>query len=262
MSTAVSFSPSMSRLRTSWEYVKESFVPELKVLEEKNMLSETGPGELIWETKSKFVLKVPLSTGGFAVVKKYRRISKPAKYLLRPSPCGFEACNFSRFEALGIPLPELLAVGETRENFRLKTAFIITRFAENFMDGRAFAPGGKEREDSALMKEFLRRNVIELARCHDARIVHRGFTPANLMWKKRVSPDEKGNNLELLWIDLASCRKRPLFIVNALCCKELETLFGPLELSKEVREELIALYCGNRKKFPPAEKRLRKKLLN
>ena len=196
------------------------------------------------------------------MVKKYRRIPKPAKYLLRPSPCGFEACNFSRFEALGIPLPELLAVGETRENFRLKTAFIITRFAENFMDGRAFAPGGKEREDSALMKEFLRRNVVELARCHDACIVHRGFTPANLMWKKRVSPDEKGNNLELLWIDLASCRKRPLFIVNALCCKELETLFGPLELSKEVREELIALYCGNRKKFPPAEKRLRKKLLN
>ena len=262
MSTAVSFSPSLGRLRTSWEYVKDTFLPELKILEEKNMLSETGPGELIWETKSKFVLKVPLSTGGFAVVKKYRRIPKPSKYLLRLSPCGLEACNFGSFEALGIPLPELLAVGETRENFRLKTAFIITRFAENFLDGRAFAPGGKERENSAAMKEFLRRNVAELARCHDACIVHRGFTPANLMWKKRVSPDEKGNNLELLWIDLASCRKRPLFIVNALCCKELETLFGPLELSKEVREELIALYCGNRKKFPPAEKRLRKKLLN
>lgn len=262
MNTAVSFSPSFTSLRTSWEYVKEGFLPELKLLEEKGLLSETGPGEMIWETKSKYVLKVPLSTGGFAVVKKYRRISKPAKFLLRLSPCGLEACNFGRFEKLAIPLPELLAVGETREFFRLKTAFIITRFAEGFLDGRAFAPQGKFRENSALRKEFLRRNVMELAQLHDARILHRGFTPANLMWKERAVPDDKGHRLELLWIDLASCRKRPYFIINALCAGELEMLFAPLELTRELREELIVLYCGTRKKFPPKETGLRQKLLN
>ena len=262
MSTAADFSPSFNRLRTSWEYVKEGFLPELKMLEEKNMLSETGPGEQIWSTKSKFVLKVPLSTGGFAVVKKYRKITRPSKYFFRLSPCGLEAFNFSCFKRLDIPLPELLAVGETRKNFHLKTAFIITRFAENYRDGRAFAPQGEFRERTELMKEFLRRNVMELARCHDAHIIHRGFTPANLMWKERPSSDENGNQLDLLWIDLASCRKRPYFMINASCIRELSMLFKPLNLAEELRAELIALYCASRHHSPPVEAKLRKKLLN
>ncbi len=250
---------SLKRIRTSWSWVQENFLPELKILAENNMLSETGPGEQIWSTRSKFVLKVPLSTGGFAVVKKYRKIAKPIKYLLRLSPCGLEACNFARFKKLGIPLPELLAVGETRKNFHLKTAFIITRFAEGFRDGRDFAPQGKFRDKSTLLKEFLRRNVIELARCHDAHIIHRGFTPANLMWKELAATDINGNRLELLWIDLASCRRCPYFIINRLCAKELARLFTPLELSEELQRELIALYCATRQKDPPQEKMLCKK---
>ncbi|MBO4631703.1 MAG: hypothetical protein J5858_07245 [Lentisphaeria bacterium] len=44
---------------------------------------------------------------------------------------------------------------------------------------------------------------------HDAGIYHRGFTPANELWRRRPAPDQNGNQLDIIWIDVASCRKLP-----------------------------------------------------
>jgi hypothetical protein len=246
MNTAVSFSPSFTSLRTSWEYVKEGFLPELKLLEEKGLLSETGPGEMIWETKSKYVLKVPLSTGGFAVVKKYRRISKPAKFLLRLSPCGLEACNFGRFEKLAIPLPELLAVGDTRKFFVLKDCFIITGFADGYRDGRDFFGTGILAQDQTLQQEFLRRNLEMLAFCHQHGIWHRGFTPFNLLYKLKDSPDANGNALDIIWIDVASCRKK-LFVNPALTAKDIGYLLRYFRFPDEIKMQYLEFYARKRR---------------
>ena len=245
------FTPEMRRLSSSWRYVKPSFAAVFDELEARGELSENGSGKNIWGTRSKFVLKISLPDGGAAAFKGFHRISRPWRFVLRPSLCGFEAENFSRAAALGIPVPELLAVGDERCFFRLKNAFLMTRFAEGFRDGRDFMPGGIMAADLPARDEFLRRNLEFLARFHDAGLLHRGFTPANLMWNLRSIPDGSGNRLELLWIDLASCRRRPLFIINRLCADELNRCFAPLELSAEKTGELVKFYCSARKRSVP-----------
>ena len=259
---AAAFCPSMRRLSSSWCYVKDSFFKEFETLEKRGELSESGSGEMIWDTGNKFVLKIALDDGSSVVYKSFRNVVKPAKFVLRPSPCGFEAHNYSLIGALGIPVPELLAAGDTRKNFILEKAFLITRFAEGFFNGRQLLKGELFQERSDLMEELLRRNMPLLARCHDGGIIHRGFTLANLMWKELPQPDSKGNKLELLWIDFGSCRRRPLLLLNSLCHLDLALLFKHPDLSKEQKAELIELYCASRKKLPPRASVVKKRLLS
>ena len=253
---AEKFSSSMRSLAGSWEYFRQDFAPEFERLRQEGALLEGGPSEKIWETKSRFVLKVPLSQGGFAVYKRYRRIERPSRFMLRPSPCGFEAYNYQLLGELGIPLPELLAAGDTREHFRLRTAFIMTKFAEGFRDGREFLPGGALAEEKELRTEFISRNFRLLARCHDACVLHRGFNPANLLFKVRSAPDEAGNRLELLWIDLASCRRRPRFLVNFLIVHDFRQFFRFFDFSEEEKKTFLDGYCRARKVSPPGLARL------
>ena len=245
------FDRSMRRLAGSWQYCRRDFAPVLQRLIREGLLREEGPSEKVWETKNRFVLKVSLGEGRFAAYKRYRKISRPRKFMLRPSPCGFEAFNYQFLKDLGIPLPGLLAAGDTREHFRLRTAFIMTEFAEGFRDGRDFVPGGVLAEEKELRGEFIRRNFRFLARCHDAGMVHRGFNPANLLFKVREAPDEAGNRLDLLWIDVASCRRRPQFIINFLICNDFRMFFRFFRFTVEEKKEILADYCQARRNGPP-----------
>ncbi|MBR2373627.1 MAG: hypothetical protein IKA87_05295 [Lentisphaeria bacterium] len=245
---ASEFCTSMRSLMRSWCYVREDFAVKFEELYETGFFDENGPAEHIWETKSKFVLKVPVAENKFAVYKSYRRISKPAKFILRPSPCGFEAENYQLIKKCGIPVPELSAVGDVRRNFRLKTAFLVTEFAENFRDGRDFLSGGIRNGDKELKDEFICGHLELLARCHDAGILHRGFTPANLLYKLRSAPDEKGRQLELMWIDVASCRRRPMFLLNSMCLQDLEQLFSYFDFSQEEKQKFTAFYRSCRQR--------------
>ena len=256
------FRPAMRRLSSSWCYVKESFLKEFEILKQRGELSESGSGQLIWDTGNKFVLKIGLDDGTSVVYKSFRNVVKTAKFILRPSPCGFEAHNYSLIAALGIPVPELLAAGDTRKNFILENAFLITRFAEGFCNGRQLLKGEMFEARTDLMEELLCRNMPLLARCHDGGIIHRGFTLANLMWKELPQPDSEGNKLELLWIDFGSCRRRPVFLINSLCHLDLGLLFKHPDLSKEQKSELIELYCASRKKLPPKASAIKSRLLS
>lgn len=258
--TAPLFSGRFISLMSSWSYCKDAFAADFEDLKSSGAFLESGPGEKIWETKSKYVLKLPVSEGFAAVYKGYRRISKGMSYLLRPSPCGMEAMNYRRIASLGIPLPEFLAAGEKRSFFVLKDAFFITRFAEGFQDGRVFLPGGTMEHEGQVKKEFLHRHLRFLARCHDGGILHRGFTPANIMWKKRSAPDADGCMLDLLWIDLASCRRLPLFILNARCAEDLSLCLSPLKLPPEELDELVEAYCSARQKKAPSGLKIRARI--
>ena len=253
---AEKFTPSMRSLAGSWEYFRQDFAPEFERLDREGFLREGGPSEKIWQTKNRFVLKVPLGGGRFAAYKRYRKISRPRKFMLRPSPCGFEAYNYQLLGELGIPLPGLLAAGDTREHFRLRTAFIMTEFAEGFRDGRDFLPGGALAREKELRAEFISRNFRLLARCHDACVLHRGFNPANLLYKVRSAPDEAGNRLDLLWIDVASCRRRPRALVNFLLVHDFRQFFREFDLPEEEKAAFIDGYCRSRKTAPPEPSRL------
>ena len=98
------FDSSMCRLAGSYCYVRKDFADFFEQLQAQKLLCENSPCEMIWSTHTKFVLKVPLPDGRFIAFKTYRKISKPLKFALRPSPCGFEALNFQLIEKCDIPV--------------------------------------------------------------------------------------------------------------------------------------------------------------
>ena len=250
------FDSSMCRLAGSYCYVRKDFADFFEQLQAQKLLCENSPCEMIWSTHTKFVLKVPLSDGRFVAFKTYRKISKPLKFALRPSPCGFEALNFQLIEKCDIPVVKLLAVGDERSFFKLKNAFIITEFAGGFSDGRDFMPGNVRGGDTELCNEFISRNICWMARLHDAGIMHRGFTPANLLYKVAESCDGNGNALLLKWIDVASCRRMPRWLINKNIADDMQQLFRFFEFDQSRLLDFIKLYCAARKSPVPAAEKI------
>ena len=232
----------MTSFIRSWSFVEASFAGSFRQLEEEKNLRKDGPYPVIWDTKQKYVLKVPTASGISVVYKSYNKLRSPYKYTFRLSPCGAEALNSQLITALGIDMPKLLAVGDVRKNTVLKTAYIVFEFAEGFRDGRDFMPDGCMADQTLLRNEFICRNLELLARCHDNQLLHRGFTPANLMYKVADVPDKSGNKLVLKWIDVASCRKVSRCTLKKKLIAELMQFFRFFDFSSEELTEYISCY--------------------
>lgn len=230
------FSPRMIRLYRSWSWVRNDFAEDFGRLSDAGAFQPDGTSETIWSTRSKFVLKVPSTLGFDVAYKSFRRIRNFHQYLLRPSACAAEAVNYMRLADLGFPLPDLLAVGETRCGFLLKNAFMVSRFADGFRNGLDFARDGIRLGDIPMLTEFCRGHLSLLAKLHDKGIVHRGFTPGNLLYRQGPA------GMEFCWIDVASCRR------SAISTKQIATdmfhLFRYLNISPDLRRELQAWYLN------------------
>ena len=196
------------RLSRSWQWLRTDFADEFRRLTADGADRE-GPGsEIIWNTRHKYTLKIRTGTGRIIAFKRYRTL-RLFPYLYHTTPTAREALNYQKLQLLGLPMAQLLAVGDDRRCFRPRSSFIVTEFAENCRDGRVFYPGGELEAETGWRDEFCRRNFELIAKLHDAGIYHRGFTPANELWRPRTAPDEAGNQLDIVWIDVASCRKLP-----------------------------------------------------
>lgn len=231
------------RIWRSWEFAVSEIAEDLAVLRSRGDLRKGGPFPVIWGTRQKIVLKVQCPSGCCAAYKVYCKVSKPWKWLFRFSPCGAETVNFQRITKLGIGMPRLLAAGDVRRYGLLRGAFLMTEFAEGFRDGRDFLSDGICAEESALRDEMIRRNLQFLALCHNAGILHRGFTPANLLYRKRDEKDAAGNLLDLLWIDVASCRKLPQWILKRMFRQDLVQFFRFFAFDKEMLTGYLRAYC-------------------
>lgn len=241
--TSSHFSREFIDLRASWRWVGNDFAEEFDRLSDAGAFLPDGPSRNIWNTRNKFVLRMTTSRGFDVVYKSFYRIKDFQQYYLRPSPSAQEALNYMQLSELGIPLPDLLAVGEVREisdwfiigGFRrLTNSFLVTRFVEGFRDGSDFAIGGPLEKDRTLMMEFCRGHLALLAKLHDAGILHRGFTPTNLMYRKE--PD----GMKFCWIDVASCCRAT--ITTKRIADDIINLFRFLEIPGSTRRELEAWY--------------------
>ena len=230
------FSPRMICTLRSWGWVRSDFAGEFNRLSDAGALQPGGISETIWNTRSKFVLRVTTNRGFDAAYKSFFRISRPLKYLFRPSSCASEAANYVRLAKLGFPLPDLLAVGETRRGGILKNAFMVSRFVDDYRTGLDFFRDGIHVGDEPLFLEFCRGNLSLLARLHDLGIVHRGFTPANLLYRK----DDDG--MKFRWIDVADCRSSA--ISTPQVATDMFHLFRYLKTTPETRRALEAWYLG------------------
>lgn len=236
------FQLTQTSLMSSWSWVKKSFAEDFEMLSKSGVLRENGGAQIIWSTKQKYVLKVSCNGRNY-VFKSYRKVRDIRKYLFRLSPCGFEAYNYQQLAAAGLPMAKVLAAGDTRYFFRLKNMFLMTEFAENFRDGRDFQPGGNLFENTALREEYIVRNLQLLAKCHDAGFVHAGFTPANLLYQVRETPDEQGNNLKLCWIDVATARRFSLLYPPRKMITDHIHFFRFLDIRGEDLRRYLQIYC-------------------
>ena len=164
-------------------------------------------------------------------------------YLYHTTPTAREALNYQKLQLIGLPMANLLAVGDTRKCFRPESSFIVTEFAENCQDGRAFYPGGELEKETAWRDEFCRRNFELIAKLHDAGIYHRGFTPANELWRPRPAPDEQGNQLDIIWIDVASCRRLPAAVLRRKIPDDFVNFLRFFQFPEETWRGFLQAYC-------------------
>lgn len=225
----------------SWSWTRSDFSAEFAVLIDSGKLAEDAGFPVLWNTKHKFVLLAETFTGRKIVYKTYRK-TRAAHYMFHVSPLAAEALNYAKLAALGFPMAELLAVGDTREFFLLKSGFLATAYVENSADGRAFYGDGKDTADTAARDEFIRGNLALLAKLHDAGIYHRAFTPANLLWRRRTGPDKNGNRLELFWIDVASCREKPDAELLRLVPADIANFLAYFDFDPAMRAEFVRAY--------------------
>ena len=240
------FSEKMIRLSRSWSWIHDSFASDWEKLSRSDLLLEKGPSGMIWSTKQKFVLKVHTPEGRVTAYKSYRYIKHPQAYLFRASPTGLEEVNYAALQQMGFPMAKLLAVGETRNFFVIKTAFLVTEFVESSLDGTAFLPGKEYAWSRAYLEEFCTKNLALLAKLHNHGMIHNGAAPYNMLWKEKIPARQKeGDSLEITWIDVATCRKcvpGKRFIRKA--AGDLEKFLTPFAFSREETSEWIRLYCS------------------
>ena len=248
------------KFRTSWSFTDADFKEPLdSLLRKYGKFSDDGTFPVLWSTRSKYVLLLTLENGFQVVYKAPRKLRSPLRYMFRPGPWGQEAVNYQILSNLGLPMVKLISAGETRSCFILKYGYLMTEYASGFSDGREFTGEGSLCSNKTLRDEFIRRNFQYLAKMHKAGFIHKGFTPANLLFRKLQQPDANGNNLELKWIDVASCKKL-FFKFNSLkhIARDLSLFFHFFDFSTEEKLSYLYSYCQERNDCSlPPEKLLR-----
>ena len=236
------FSRSASRLSHSWRWIRTDFADELRtLLADGEHCLESG-NEVLWKTHHKYTLKIRTSAGRDVALKRYLKL-RFFPYVYHRTPMVAEALNYQQMLELGLPMAQLLAVGDTRVFFRPLSSFIVTEFATDCRDGRAFFPDGELADRIAWRNEFTRRNFALLAKLHDAGIYHRGFTPMNELWKKAPAPDAAGNELEIVWIDVAGCRKLPVRQLRQKIPDDFVNFLRFYRFSPEEIRTFLRAYC-------------------
>ena len=180
----------------SWHFSREDFAPVLEKLF-SGMLKDCP---VIYHTRHKECRLLPREISGLSypvVVKRYYE-KRFFRYLFRPSQAYREYCGFKLTSDAGIPAAKVVALGEIRSGVRLKEAFFVTEYLENFRDGDEFTLPGC---DKKMRDEFIRINLRFLAKFHAAGLVHGGFHPRNELF--RINDD---GVMEVVWIDLATVK--------------------------------------------------------
>ena len=186
---------------------------------------------------------------GFEFAYKTQQGKKFLRYIFRPSLPYREAKNYTVLAELGIPVPKVLAVGETRRYLILKESFIITEFIHNTFDGRVFVPNGKFRyQHNDIRRVFCEKNIDLLVKLHDAGYFHKAFHARNLLFR-----GDTPENVEVFWIDVARMRKAKSMAFARML--DLHTFFRDMQLPQDELLALLARYIEKSKwqLYPDAE---------
>ena len=233
----------LSYLQSS-EKVADGFKAAFDCL--KQFDPERDADEKLWQTRHKVVVRYTVPDGliadktGYQVVWKHYGEKRFFRYLLRPSLAFREWQGYKNVEALGIPSAKALAAAETRRGVKLVDCVFVTEMVRDTGAGDDFCPGGSRAGETALAKEFAEKNLLLLAKLHQAKLVHGGFTPRNVLYK--LASAHHPGALEVVWIDLATCRKVPFYKRKKLQQKDVDCFLGMLQLPPEADAALRQIY--------------------
>ena len=214
------------------------------VAEIRDMLRSGPPGvdsgwDVLWRTKNKYVLRVKTSSGLDLACKWYVKV-RQMPYSFSWTLAEKEAYNFKRLSHVDLPLVKMVAAGEDRGFLNIRNCFLVTEFADGFLDGRYFFESLSH--ETAMREEFTRKNFILIARLHDAGFYHFGFSPMNELWRKLPEPDANGDQLEIRWIDIATCRRAWGWFLKRRIVNDLGNFLRFYSFTPEERSEFLRIY--------------------
>ena len=237
----------------SAELIAEGFKPAFDSL--KNFDPEKDADEKLWQTRHKAVVRYTVPSGvlpekeNYQVVWKCYREKRFFRYLFRPSLAFREWKGYKTVEATGIPCAKVLAAAENRRGVKLIDSVFVTEMVQCSGDGDDFCPEGRFENDTGLILEFAEKNLRLLAKLHRTKLVHGGFTPRNELYILNNEASDTGKNrLQIVWIDLATCRKVPFFKRKKLQQKDVDCFLSMLKLSPENKDALYQFYFKELKK--------------
>ena len=223
----------------SWQWAAPDFAQALNWLNDhprkirKGEYLSGSPGKEVWR------FSLPMNQqGGEVIYKSYAFENMPLRSRLGFTPALQEAVNYAGLRAIGVPVPDLLACGETRQMGLLTNAFIITRNITDSQDGSALGPTGNLREQEGLRAGFCRRCMELLALAHQGGFLHRALFAHKILFVQ----DNTENAPELTWIDVASCTYQPGMNLHQAIPRDLVNIFVDLRLSADEIQRHLAHY--------------------
>ena len=223
-----------AKFRKSWSAALPEFQEVLTALRTQIPPPEDDSCKLINVSSGKYVFRCNISGWDFAY--KTQQGKTPWRYICRPSLPLRECMHYEILYKLDIPIPQILAVGDTRKNFVLKESFIITGFLDDTTDGRIFMPGGKFRTGyEELRRAYCVEHLKLLARLHNAGFFHKAAHPRNFLFR-----GDTPENLEVFWIDVARMRK--MRSAKLAVTVDLHVFLRDMLLTKDEVKFLLELY--------------------
>lgn len=218
----------------SWYLCKPNFEAILQKLRSGSIPEDDKQKKLINYSSGKWVYHCQVDGYNFAY--KTQEGKTFWRYLFHPSLPRREFNNYQILQELKIPVPQVLAVGDTRNCFVMSESFLITEYLEDTQDGRVFMPGGKLRDgNKELCKNFCEGHIKHLATLHDAGYFHKAFHPRNLLFRTIDN-----NKMEFFWIDVARLRKAK--DIKRSIIVDLHTFFRDMQLPFEEVKRLVGIY--------------------
>ncbi len=233
----------------SWVFITPLFKSAFRHLHRHPMNENNA--EIIWKTRHKTVWKtvLPHKYDGLTIVWKNYTNTRFWRFFMRPSFIAREVAGYTVAGKLGIPIPRLLACGDTRRFFKLKSCFIVTEFVKNSQNGLPFCPGGAMAAEEGLRKAFCKQNLQYLATLHEAGYCHGTALPQNLLWSIN-----KDSRMETAWIDLEKVRRCSGKKLHKAMKKDLHDLLGNMEFDPETNEQMVNYYNRVRQSIHPDAK--------
>lgn len=243
------------RFICSWQAALDAFEPVLASLRAGKLVEDENHS-LINVNNGKFVYHGKDSSFDYAY--KTQNGKTFWRYIFRHSLPLRECYHYEILEKLSIPVPQILAVGDTRKFFVLKESFLVTSFLAGTYDGRIFMEGGKYRTGhEELCFDYCRKNLLYLAKLHDAGFFHKAAHPRNFLFRETGKEGE----VEVFWIDVARLRKT--FHRKRAVIMDLHTFFRDMLLPEEKVAELLKIYMdAAEKKVFHSEKELLDSLIH